>query len=375
MPNRIIKESINESLGLSIVSSFSRDLYTRLITYADDYGRFNSDPPIMRARLYPRELIAVTEEDIIDALAELSSVDKVRLYVGENQRTDGVFGYFPYWSDHQRIRQSRAKWPEPGVDEINDWYLRRFVPSEMKIALCERDGFICQECRKDFSLPGIPTKRAIRLLGGAIHIDHIIPVSAGGRATEGNLRVLCASCNLHRPRSSRLEEMVRGAPSSSSTPLFAAARGKSRPESNPIQSESNPNPNPNPIQSGDSDSSTDFNAFIGEFKAMGRDVGKVKAKAAWLTTTVNGRSGKKAHPPIAPSVLITAAKHYRKKCEMEGTEPKFIKQPATFLGPDRHWEDYSKPPVRSSGGSPGQIVNQRDVSIYEAMVVRDEEAT
>ena len=41
------------------------DLYKRLITYADDYGRFNADTMIMRERLYPREYETVTEEDIV----------------------------------------------------------------------------------------------------------------------------------------------------------------------------------------------------------------------------------------------------------------------------------------------------------------------
>ena len=39
MPNRIIKESICESEALSECSLFACDLYKRLITYADDYGR------------------------------------------------------------------------------------------------------------------------------------------------------------------------------------------------------------------------------------------------------------------------------------------------------------------------------------------------
>ena len=77
MPNRIIKESINESKGLSEVSFFAEDLYKRLITYADDYGRFNADCQIMRARLYPREIEIVSESDIEDALIELSGIGKV----------------------------------------------------------------------------------------------------------------------------------------------------------------------------------------------------------------------------------------------------------------------------------------------------------
>ena len=77
MPNRVIKETINESRGLSDCSFFSQDLYKRLITYADDYGRFNADPQIMLARLYPRELDIVSLDDLIDGLTELAGVKKI----------------------------------------------------------------------------------------------------------------------------------------------------------------------------------------------------------------------------------------------------------------------------------------------------------
>ena len=33
----------------------------------------------------------------------------------------------------------------------------------------------------------------------AKHIDHIIPIAAGGTHTRGNIRVICRSCNLTRP--------------------------------------------------------------------------------------------------------------------------------------------------------------------------------
>ena len=68
MPNRILKESICESRKLSDVSFFAEDLYKRLITYADDYGRFNADYQIILARLYPREMEIVSIDDIDDAM-------------------------------------------------------------------------------------------------------------------------------------------------------------------------------------------------------------------------------------------------------------------------------------------------------------------
>jgi len=124
---------------------------------------------------------------------------------------------------------------------------------------------------------------------------------------------------------------------------------------NPIQSESNPNLNP--IQLCETDSSKDFAEFWQHFKAMNRHTEKVKTQKAW-GTTLKGRPGEKGHPPIAPSVLIEAANHYRMKCEMDATEPKYIKQPATFLGPDRHWEDYKDVPKPSGNGSLRRVVTR-----------------
>lgn len=32
------------------------------------------------------------------------------------------------------------------------------------------------------------------------HLDHIIPINQGGTHTRGNVRVLCSTCNLRRPK-------------------------------------------------------------------------------------------------------------------------------------------------------------------------------
>jgi len=102
--------------------------------------------------------------------------------------------------------------------------------------------------------------------------------------------------------------------------------------------------------------STDlFEVFWKEFLAMKRSEEKTKARKAWTTTTVNGRPGKEnGHKPVDPSVIIQAAKHYREFCIADGAEPKFIKRAATFIGPDRHWEDWDKPKKPSRNGEPNR---------------------
>lgn len=234
MPNRIIKESINESRSLSELSPFAQDLFKRLITYADDYGRFNADIEIMRARLYPLEVDSVFVTHILDGLIDLCGIDKVRFY---REPLNGhqllrMYGYMPGWKNHQRIRDGRSKFPDP-EEEWNDWALQRFVPIATKIIIFERDKFTCQHCRKSFQLKGLTTRQAMRALSSVFHIDHIVPVMQGGRATLENLRLLCSSCNLSRYKTFTFAELRDLAAGCGKEPLLS-------------ESESNSNLNPNP---------------------------------------------------------------------------------------------------------------------------------
>ena len=239
MPNRIIKESINESRSLNDCSVFAQDLFKRLITYADDNGRFNADTEIMRARLYPRDLDTVSQQDIVNGLIELCGIEKIQFYtarVFSNRGTKDVYGAFPKWKYHQRVRESKEKHPAPDDTDINDWYLRRFIPIDMKAEIIERDGFKCQICGK-FLTTCKEAKRFVKLGTGLYHIDHIVPVVQGGRATLENLRLTCPDCNLKRTRKFTFDDIL--AETRRNSPKIAADC-----RLNPIQSESNPNPNP-----------------------------------------------------------------------------------------------------------------------------------
>lgn len=243
MPNRIIKESICESEGLSYCSVFARDLYARLITYADDYGRFNADTQIMVARLYPRELDCVTQEDINSALIELAGVGKVAFYTSLPRKT--VYGCFPNWKDHQRVRDSKQKCPDPDDTTVNDWYLQRFIPMDMKVEIIERDGFKCQLCGK-FITSDKDAKRLVKHSCGMYHIDHIVPVAQGGRATPENLQLTCSACNLKRKRHYSFKEILQFSNGCSNSREFAATCGESQKNAALIQSESKSESNPNP---------------------------------------------------------------------------------------------------------------------------------
>lgn len=244
MPNRILKESINESRGLTCCTFFAQDLYKRLITYADDYGRFNADPQIMLARLYPRDLSIISDEDIVETLIELAGVEKIGFYTATPRKE--IYGCFPNWGEHQRLRESKHKLPDPSDTTINDWYLRRYIPIEMKIAIVQRDTFKCRICNKHLTTSE-DAKRFVKMGMGLYHIDHIVPCGQGGRATMENLQLTCPKCNQSRKKIFEVSEIFQFSANNDTMPQVAATGGENRPkgiESNPIQSESESESNP-----------------------------------------------------------------------------------------------------------------------------------
>ena len=61
---------------------------------------------------------------------------------------------------------------------------RRLMSDSLRYDVMKRDGFRCKLC-------GATAKDGVKL-----HVDHIIPVSRGGKTEMSNLRTLCERCNL-----------------------------------------------------------------------------------------------------------------------------------------------------------------------------------
>src|SRR5690242_611483 len=101
MPTRDIKESCRTSRSLAQVSDFAERLFWRLLTYADDFGRFPADASVVRAQCFSVMIDAVRENRVVNGLMELSKADLVRFY----DAVDGKqYGFFPTWPKHQRTR-------------------------------------------------------------------------------------------------------------------------------------------------------------------------------------------------------------------------------------------------------------------------------
>lgn len=116
MPNRIIKESIRSSYEIEELDPNSEVTFYRLLTFADDYGRFPSDKRILQSQLYPLKS-SIRSKDFNTWISELVKAGLIDLYIGDDHKP---YGYFPTWEDHQTIRNQRSKYPEPDGDVFID---------------------------------------------------------------------------------------------------------------------------------------------------------------------------------------------------------------------------------------------------------------
>ena len=108
MPNRIIHESAFTSEKIAALTDFEFRLWVGLITLADDLGRGDARPAIVRGRLFPFHEMLTNRavERALDALERLGCIERYTV------RGKPYFR-FPHWEEHQRVRNVRPKYPGP----------------------------------------------------------------------------------------------------------------------------------------------------------------------------------------------------------------------------------------------------------------------
>ena len=94
MPNRIMKESICTSDKISSLTDFEFRLWVGLITQADDMGRGDARPAIIKGRVFPLR-DRVTAKDIDTAVHGLAAKGCVSLYTVGGK----PYFWFPTWVD------------------------------------------------------------------------------------------------------------------------------------------------------------------------------------------------------------------------------------------------------------------------------------
>jgi hypothetical protein len=128
MPNRILRD-YTDSLCFDGIGAEVERLFIRLLTKADDYGRFHADPRLVGAACFPLEQ-DIEPKQIAKWLAELERRGLILRYDAEGKHCLAVINY------GQRLRNSRLKFPPP-ADKDAEWLpTRRDLP---QLAATRRD--------------------------------------------------------------------------------------------------------------------------------------------------------------------------------------------------------------------------------------------
>jgi hypothetical protein len=111
MPNRILREGILESERVDSLSAEGEVFYRRLMSRADDYGRYYAHPKLLLASLYPLRLDRISLSNVSAMLAECAQAGLIVLYEvgGKNYLEISNFG--------QRARTD-SKFPAPCLQEV-----------------------------------------------------------------------------------------------------------------------------------------------------------------------------------------------------------------------------------------------------------------
>lgn len=119
MPARVVRGEINGSRSLSRVSLFADLTFRALVVAVDDYGRFDADPLMLKAALFPRRP-EVTAEQLTGWLVELVREGCVRLYSVEGAEYLVLTGWDRHRGNSRRASSSRFPAPPDAEEEMND---------------------------------------------------------------------------------------------------------------------------------------------------------------------------------------------------------------------------------------------------------------
>lgn len=107
MPDRVVRQGILTSDQVNELSWAAEVFYRRLFSRADDYGRYDARPSILRADLYALKLDRVSESDVVKWMGECSEAGLIRVYTVNDKP------YLEILKFDQRLRAMKSKYPAP----------------------------------------------------------------------------------------------------------------------------------------------------------------------------------------------------------------------------------------------------------------------
>lgn len=111
MPSRVIRESALNSPTLAKLSHGAERLFWRLTVIADDAGRFDANPTVVKARCFPLLIDSLKTSEVVKFMTELSA-DCICLYTVDGRD----YGYFRNWLKYQRVYGNNSKFPQPPAE-------------------------------------------------------------------------------------------------------------------------------------------------------------------------------------------------------------------------------------------------------------------
>ena len=89
-------------------------MFWRLVTVADDFGRFEADPRILLSHCFPLRVNSLKLRQISTWFKELEACNLVQSYVINSKQ----LAFFTTWDTHQQKRAKYSKYPEPDPASI-----------------------------------------------------------------------------------------------------------------------------------------------------------------------------------------------------------------------------------------------------------------
>lgn len=114
MPDRMVRANILTSDAVNSLSWGAEVFYRRLMSVADDYGRYDARISILRTSLYSLKIDRVGEPDIVKWMGECSEAGLIRQY-----RVDSR-DYLEILKFNQRLRAKTSKYPQPASGVRSD---------------------------------------------------------------------------------------------------------------------------------------------------------------------------------------------------------------------------------------------------------------
>ena len=126
MPTRIIREGVLNSETVNSLSERAELFYRRLMSVADDYGRYYSDPRILHCNVYSLRLDQVSVADVKQMLNECIAAKLVMIYGGGKYLEIQKFG--------QQTR-AKSKFPNPSAKDLVNYSLIKCISTDIHLLI------------------------------------------------------------------------------------------------------------------------------------------------------------------------------------------------------------------------------------------------